>query len=901
MKSNLTATLGAMALVALTTLWLSLGRTAAATDFVWWEAEEPAATNLATPVDLRSPGNRNAEQQAKLSAGRWLTVGATRDGKPAKARYQVQVPADATYDFYVRKFWKHGPFKWRFDSGEWQTCGRDIALLDNTFLQQHWGANWVKLGQVELKAGTRRFEFESLDNKGCMDCFLLIEGSFAPRGKLKPGAKTGKAMPGYFAWEPDLDPLDGSSPIDLGPLNENVAGESGFVKRDGDLFRLGNGKEVRFWMVQADLGNLARPDIDRWAKRLRKNGVNLVRVQFSRMFELHARGDKEGFRKQLDKLHYVVSALKQQGIYLYFGHLYWHTHDKLPKGLIAGFAGGHGIGLPFFAKEYQEFFRSYAKAIFEPKNPYTGTPLAKETAVAFVEVNNESSLLFWTFSPDRFDPAERGLLEKKFGEFAAAKYGSLDKALAAWPGRRGKCGPDRPAEGRLGLYAAGHLTGADWAVNQRNPKRAADQMQWMVESMHDYYQRFSRMLRDEIGIGSLVTASNWKSADDRISGGLERHSYTATDAVLRNAYFETSYPKGGAQKFYAVEIGDTFASASSLKGGSMPGALATPLIDGHPYMVTENSWTRPNRFRAEWPMLVASYASMQGVDGWCFFALGTAEWQVPMAVWDLNNPTVLGQFPGCALMYRRGDVRQPAKPAVHERVSFKDACALQGTRSHAVSGKDALWRAAIGEREGSGTTSSASLDPRAFFVGPVRQEFHRGESSVEMVDLERYLDSRNGTITSMTGELVWNYKRGVVRIDSPRAQGATGFLAAAGVIELGDVTIRSRNEYGSILVVSLDGQPLARSAKMLIQVATEDLPFGFKTAPQGEYGRITDLGGYPLNVKRIQAAVRVKGRTREAVVLDGNGYLTGRKAVSRQGGSGLEVTLPEDAIYTLLR
>jgi hypothetical protein len=36
-------------------------------------------------------------------------------------------------------------------------------------------------------------------------------------------------------------------------------------------------------------------------------------------------------------------------------------------------------------------------------------------------------------------------------------------------------------------------------------------------------------------------------------------------------------------------------------------------------MVTENSWTRPNRYRAEWPVLIASYASLQGIDGWNFF------------------------------------------------------------------------------------------------------------------------------------------------------------------------------------------------------------------------------------------------------------------------------------------
>ena len=72
----------------------------AAQTFIWWEGEDPVETNIAEPVNMRTPGNRNAEQQAKLSGGRWLTVGKTTDGGPAIIRYVVDVPVASTYDFY---------------------------------------------------------------------------------------------------------------------------------------------------------------------------------------------------------------------------------------------------------------------------------------------------------------------------------------------------------------------------------------------------------------------------------------------------------------------------------------------------------------------------------------------------------------------------------------------------------------------------------------------------------------------------------------------------------------------------------------------------------------------------------------------------------------------------------
>jgi hypothetical protein len=49
----------------------------------------------------------------------------------------------------------------------------------------------------------------------------------------------------------------------------------------------------------------------------------------------------------------------------------------------------------------------------------------------------------------------------------------------------------------------------------------------------------------------------------------------------------------------------------------------------------------------------------------------------------VNNPTILGQFPATALMFRRGDVTQPDKPAVRETISLADACGPSlGGRKH---------------------------------------------------------------------------------------------------------------------------------------------------------------------------------------------------------------------------
>ena len=184
--------------------------------YVWWEGEAFKESNVPDPVNNRLPGNKNAEQRAKLSGDRWLTPQGPERDTPYFVKYEVNVPRTATYNFWVRKFWHHGPFRWRFGTTEWRICDR-LAVQDHTFLELHWGAYWVFLGKADLTKGTHTFQIEMLDTKGggAIDCFLLIDGAFTPRGKLKPGERSGKAADGFFAWEPNADPLADGCPIDL--------------------------------------------------------------------------------------------------------------------------------------------------------------------------------------------------------------------------------------------------------------------------------------------------------------------------------------------------------------------------------------------------------------------------------------------------------------------------------------------------------------------------------------------------------------------------------------------------------------------------------------------------------------------------------------------------------------
>ncbi len=856
---------------------------------------------------MKNHGWYNSVDEDLLSGGAWLSNFGKSEGT---ATYHLQIPKSGSYAVWVRANPTGAKLSWNMDDSSWQEAPMQQAKHRVNVAEggavdiRHVG--WLRLTELKLDRGrhTLQFKFHSPNqNHGAIDAIFLNSEGLVPIGKGNPATEGQKHADGYFAWSPGRDPVDGQSPIDLSYLNEEVAGQSGFVRRDEDRFLLGNGQPVRFWMVQGGLGDNPE-EYERHARRLAKYGVNTVRMGGGHFFR-DWRNDQPTFKKQLDDFHRKVAALKQQGIYTYIDHLYWHTHHEIDESVFPGFGDGkNAIALIFFSDRFQQLYLEFLDNLMTANNPYTGLSMATDPAVAFVEIHNESSLLFHTFKPQSFPEPELKLVEEKFADWLVGRYGSLAAARGAWGDNptKGKPTPDRFDDGRVGLYDAGKLTGADWAEKQRNQQRARDQLQFMVESQKQFYEMMSRQMREEIGMGQVIAPSNWKTADARVLDALERYSYTGADVVCRNSYFGVDYKPGGQQKFYAIERGDTYRYHSSLKAPAAPAPLGTPLVAGYPFMVTENNWTRPNRYRVEWPWLIATYAQMAGADGWTFFAKSDVDWRHSMGVWDVSNPSILGQFPAAALVFRRGDVRQADRPAVEETVSLDDAYEMKGTQAVPLRGEDALWKSRLGDLEGASPDAIATVNPLAYFVGPVVQRFGDGPAQVKSIDLKSYIDPQRQIVRSMTGELFWDAARGVMAVNTPCAQGAWGFLADVGTLNLKDVSIQSTGAYGSVVAVSLDGKPLSISERILIQTGSWDIPYGFKTEPDSDYQRITELGGYPLNVKNIEASIRFRrGNLDAATVLDGNGYPDGRNASLTKSGEGSLIELPQDAIYTIVQ
>jgi hypothetical protein len=169
---------------------------------------------------------------------------------------------------------------------------------------------------------------------------------------------------------------------------------------------------------------------------------------------------------------------------------------------------------------------------------------------------------------------------------------------------------------------------------------------------------------------------------------------------------------------------------------------------------------------------------------------------------------------------------------------------------------------------------------------------------VSAKDLRSHIDHAAQSVTSTTHELKLDYGRGVLRLDAPQVQGASGNLQAAGEISLKNVTIRTDLDLAHIVAVALDNQPLATSRKILLQVMSEEQNTGFATEPvDAGVKRITDIGRDPWQVKRLRGTVgfqRPDAAQLKVTPLDHNGR---RQAAH---GTAEQIALRPDTLYYLI-
>ena len=866
------------------------GATLAADDFIWIEGEA-AASNSMQPHSWY-----NSVKKPELSGAAWLSHFA--DGERPIARYTFEAATAGDHEFWLRTNTSAGAaLSVRVNDETWQRVSLEnpeqrVNLAIDGKPDMRFVA-WVKAPPLTLRAGENSLElrFESRNrHHGGLDCFVLSLEPFLPQGRRKPGEKTGLAAPGMWAFEPDRDKFSPDSKLDLSDLNEKPAGRRGRIARsaDGADFVDGSGKPIRFWAVNTTVhkrGDIAA--VKEHARWLAKRGVNMVRHhghlapgRGSRLTDVN--------RDDVEAAWRLVAAMKKHGIYVTLSP-YWAVSVKPQKGWGLKDAGGDNLtGLLFFDPDLQAAYKTWLRKLLTESNPHTGVPLASDPALALFQIQNEDSLLFWTESSIKSD--QRRALGDLFGTWLIGHYGSVARAVTAWGGQA-PAPEDDLERARVMPHPVWHLTRP-----QRGPmaKRLNDQLQFYTGLMRDFNTEIARFLKDELGYKGLVNAGNWRTADQARLLDAERFSYAANDVIGVNRYYHGgshSNPEEKRRSGYLISKGDLISSESVLKRpGSFP--LTLRQVRGHPMIISESAWVPPLRYQSEGPFLVAAYGALTGIDILYWFSTGDLGFGPPMEKWQLSTPAQLGMFPAAALMFRNGYVSK-GKPALVERRTVSTLWSRQSPLLPEQAGFDPNRDVRMEP------SPEGSLTPLTYLAGGVEVEFNEGPAQLE--DLRTLIDTDRNRVRSVTGELTWDYGKGICFLNASKVKGITGDLAAAGNVELGGLKIKGGNPYASLLVISMDSQPLKRSKKILVQVGTIARPYGWKTEPAGRnQHRITNLGSGPWNIENVDIDIELNNtRLSKATLLDANGTPTVDLPVFTED-TGIALKLPHNAMYIIL-
>ena len=693
----------------------------------------------------------------------------------------------------------------------------------------------------------------------------------------------------WFAFNPPSDPFTESA-IDLRWLNEKFAGEHGWIAARGDEFvHPANQQPVRFWAVNGPPGNLNGDALKQCARRLAKYGVNLTRMHGA-MFDKNGDADF----KKVARTQENVAALKNEGIYsllsIYFP--LWMTPAATHPWLKGYDGKKHPFAALLFNPEFQEHYRSWWKAVLLTPDA-NGRRLMDEPALFALEIQNEDSFFFWTFNPDQIPDEQMQILETQFAAWAKARHGNLETALEKWGGQKVK--RDNFAEGRVGFRPL-------WNVFNEKSVRDRDTARFLFETQRNFYAETVKFLRS-LGFKGLITPSNWATASPEVFGPLERWSYTTGDFIDRHGYFSVAHKGDNAE--WSIRNGHTYTDRSALRfensAPSKPKQFVHPAMDitydHKPSMISETTWNRPNRFRSEAPLYFAAFGMLQGSDAIVHFALDGADWSVKpgfwMQPWTLMAPSQAAQFPAAALIYRRGLIKTGDVLAQVD-LNTNDLLNLKGTPLPQDASFDELRLKDV--PQGTEVKPGQRIDPLIHYAGRTEVSFTGAPGRTTLKDLKPLVDRAAGTVRSSTRELSLDYNKGLLTLDAPQAQGASGNLKSGNIITLTDFSLQSDLDNAHVILVSLDGEPVARSRKMLLQAMSEEQASGFATEDAGNgLRKITNIGRDPWQVKKLQGMLKFKsGDGLQTQPLDFNGYPKGEPI------RGAELKLGPETVYYLL-
>jgi hypothetical protein len=213
-------------------------------------------------------------------------------------------------------------------------------------------------------------------------------------------------------------------------------------------------------------------------------------------------------------------------------------------------------------------------------------------------------------------------------------------------------------------------------------------------------------------------------------------------------------------------------------------------------------------------------------------------------------------------MFRNGYIKKGA-PVVHEERTMAD---LWNRRDPLIAEDKSFDPNRDTGSGGAKSDLKSAVNPLAFLVGPVQVKYDGDPKKTTVANLKPFINETAKTIRSNTVRIHLDYGKGLCTVNTPRAQGATGFMQKFPSVKLSDVTLRSTNEYSTLSVVSMEQVPDSPVAQTPGASRDHRAPDGWqekdatfeddsKKPVQGK--QIVAIGKTPFQITNVDATVAV--------------------------------------------
>jgi len=358
-------------------------------------------------------------------------------------------------------------------------------------------------------------------------------------------------------------------------------------------------------------------------------------------------------------------------------------------------------------------------------------------------------------------------------------------------------------------------------------RRAEDLTRFYYDLEQTYLEIIRSFICDSLGVRVPVTGTN------NYYGLVSILSQSAMDYVDAHAYWQ--HPWFPNEPWDPSDWLITNTPMVDEDNGGTISELAKSKVRGQPLTISEYNEPAPNFYQCEFPFILSSYAALQDWDGIFIYSYhhGPAEWERRhiSSYFDVDsNPIVMSLLPAIALLYRRGDV-SPALQAIG--LSHTDLETFMSMKTYE-------WD--------EGFHVQGDLHPAWSLVHRLERETFTSPTIVYQT-----AGTPPHPYTSDTGELVWDKDLGIMTINSPSTQGATGRIGTK-PIELEDVSIVSQTSFATIVLTSLDSLPIAQSSLMLLTTVGRAENTGMAWNPDST-SVSDDWGEAPVLMQPIDATI----------------------------------------------